>query len=132
MESIPEIMAAVLLTGHGGFDQLEYRTDVPVPALSKGEVLIKVGAAGVNNTDINTRIGWYSKSVTSDTHAGAAEGSETANDEDIVFENLIRYIESGEIRPVVAKTYPLIDIVAAQKDFLTKNFVGKIVLIPNG
>jgi hypothetical protein len=29
METIPEIMAAVLLTGHGGFDRLEYRTDVP-------------------------------------------------------------------------------------------------------
>jgi NADPH:quinone reductase-like Zn-dependent oxidoreductase len=82
MEVIPETMAAVLLTGHGGFDRLEYRMDVPVTALSKGEVLIKVGAAGVNNTDINTRIGWYSKSVTGDTNTGAAEGSETADDED--------------------------------------------------
>lgn len=82
MESVPQIMTAVLLTGHGGFDRLEYRTDVPVPALSKDEVLIKVGAAGVNNTDINTRIGWYSKGVTGDTHAGAAEGSETADNED--------------------------------------------------
>lgn len=52
--------------------------------------------------------------------------------DDIVFENLIRYIEGGEIRPVVAKTYPLKDIVAAQKDFLAKKFVGKIVLVPNG
>ena len=82
MEVIPQRMAAVLLTGHGGFDRLEYRTDIPVLALSKDEVLIKVGAAGVNNTDINTRIGWYSKRVTSDTHAGAAESSEKADDED--------------------------------------------------
>ena len=27
MSSIPETMAAVLLTGHGGFDKLEYRED---------------------------------------------------------------------------------------------------------
>ncbi len=75
-------MSAVLLTGHGGFDKLEYRTDVPVPKLSKGEVLIKVGAAGINNTDINTRIGWYSKSVTTDTGEAAADGLETAEEED--------------------------------------------------
>jgi NADPH:quinone reductase-like Zn-dependent oxidoreductase len=52
--------------------------------------------------------------------------------EDVVFENLIRYIEEGEIRPVAAKTYPLKDIVAAQKDFLKKSFIGKLVLIPPG
>ena len=59
----PERMSAVLLTGHGGFDRLEYRTDVPVPRPGAGEVLIRVAAAGVNNTDINTRIGWYSKAA---------------------------------------------------------------------
>lgn len=54
-------MKAVLLTGHGGFDRLVYREDVAVPAPGSGEVLIRVAAAGVNNTDINTRIGWYAK-----------------------------------------------------------------------
>jgi NADPH:quinone reductase-like Zn-dependent oxidoreductase len=57
-------MRAVLLRGHGGFDRLEYRDDVPVPEPAAGEVLIRIGAAAVNNTDINTRVGWYSKSVT--------------------------------------------------------------------
>ena len=56
-------MCAVLLTGHGGFDCLEYRSDVPVPRPGAGEVLIRVAAAGVNNTDLNTRTGWYSKSA---------------------------------------------------------------------
>ena len=79
---IPEKMAAVLLTGHGGFDQLEYREDVPVPEPGPGEVLIRVAAAGVNNTDINTRIGWYSKSVTGDTNTGSAGGFEEAGSED--------------------------------------------------
>jgi NADPH:quinone reductase-like Zn-dependent oxidoreductase len=57
-------MHGVLLTGHGGLENLEYRTDIPTPAPGAGEVLIRVHAAGVNNTDINTRTGWYSKSVT--------------------------------------------------------------------
>lgn len=56
-------MNAVLLTGHGGFECLAYRSDVPTPIPAADEVLVRVGAAGVNNTDINMRVGWYSKSV---------------------------------------------------------------------
>jgi NADPH:quinone reductase-like Zn-dependent oxidoreductase len=67
-------MSAVLLTGHGGLEKLEYRTDVPVPRPRVGEVLIQVAAAGINNTDINTRIGWYSKSVVAETAQGATTG----------------------------------------------------------
>ncbi len=67
-------MHAVVLTGHGGFDALEYRTDVPVPGPAADQVLIRVGGAGVNNTDINTRIGWYSKTVDGDTAAGGTSG----------------------------------------------------------
>ena len=79
---IPEFMTAVLLTGHGGFEVLDYREDVPLPKAQSDEVLIRVGAAGVNNTDINTRIAWYSKSVTSDTNAGGAAGFDIADDAD--------------------------------------------------
>ena len=50
---------AVVTTENGGFDKLHYR-EVPMPELGAGEVLIKVLAAGVNNTEINTRLGWYS------------------------------------------------------------------------
>lgn len=81
-DPIPDTMAAVLLTGHGGMDKLEYREDVPVPEPRSGEVLIRVAAAGVNNTDINTRIGWYSKSVTGDTNTGGAGGYQEAEAED--------------------------------------------------
>ena len=77
---IPRKMTAVLLRGHGGYEQLEYRDDVPVPVTAPGEVLVKVGAAGVNNTDINTRIGWYSKSVTDATAAAAARNESKADD----------------------------------------------------
>lgn len=62
MTDIPNIMSGVQLTGHGGLDKLELRNDIPVPSPGPLDVLIKVSAAGVNNTDINTRIAWYSKS----------------------------------------------------------------------
>lgn len=60
----PSLMSGVALMGHGGPDMLEWKDDLPVPVIGAGEVLLKVLAAGVNNTDINTRTGWYSKSVT--------------------------------------------------------------------
>ena len=82
MQQIPKTMHAVLLTGHGGIDKLVYKTDVEVPFPKPDEVLISVKAAGINNTDINTRIGWYSKSVTSDTSQGGATGLEDAKSED--------------------------------------------------
>ena len=55
----PDIMKAVLLTGHGGPEKLEYRDYVMRPRAEAGEVLIEVGACGVNNTDIWTREGAY-------------------------------------------------------------------------
>ena len=61
MTSIPATMRAMLLTRHGGFDALKMVTDYPVPSPTQGEVLIKVSASSVNNTDINTRIGWYAE-----------------------------------------------------------------------
>ena len=67
-------MSAVQLVGHGGLDMLRYRGDVPTPVASAGEVLIRVAAAGVNNTDINSRIGWYSKTVAVATEAGGTAG----------------------------------------------------------
>ena len=63
-------MKAVVTTGNGGYDKLEYR-DVPIPDPGPGEVLLQVLAAGVNNTEINTRLGWYSAAVTDSTETAA-------------------------------------------------------------
>lgn len=52
-------MRAVLLTGFGGPDQLEYREDVPEPTPAAGQVRVRVGATALNNTDIWTREGAY-------------------------------------------------------------------------
>lgn len=66
-----ETMTAVVTTGVGGYDRLVV-SQVPVPAPAEGEVLVQVLAAGMNNTEINTRLGWYSSSVTT----GTADASE--------------------------------------------------------
>ena len=76
------MMHAVVLTGHGGLEKLEYRTDVPTPQPKPGELLIGTAAAGVNNTDINTRIGWYSKAINEATNTGGSDGFETVNEDD--------------------------------------------------
>ena len=70
-------MKAVVTTGHGGYDKLEYK-DVPIPSLNAGELLIQVLAAGVNNTEINTRLGWYSETVTSSTDDTAVQEEKEA------------------------------------------------------
>ena len=53
----------------------------------------------------------------------------TAWDE-TTFLNIVRYIEQGEIQPVLAETVTLTSIAEAQKKFLVKEHVGKFVLIP--
>ena len=47
-----------------------------------------------------------------------------------IFYNLISYIEKDEIKPIVAETFLLEDIVKAQKKFLKKRHLGKFVLVP--
>jgi NADPH:quinone reductase-like Zn-dependent oxidoreductase len=68
--SCTSTMMAMVTTGNGDYDKLVYR-EVPVPEPVPGEVLLQVLAAGVNNTEINTRLGWYSASVTTSTEAAA-------------------------------------------------------------
>ena len=63
---LPKTMRAFMLTGHGDMDKLVYKRDWPVPELNDNDVLIKVHACGLNNTDVNTRLGWYSKGVGND------------------------------------------------------------------
>ena len=72
--ALPEVMRGVVLTGHGGTDRLVFRDDLPLPLVGDEDVLIEVAAAGINNTDINTRIGWYSRDVSAGTDAAGREG----------------------------------------------------------
>ncbi len=72
-------MRAVVLTGHGGLDRLSFREDWPKPCPGPGQALIRVGACGLNNTDVNTRTAWYSAGVSDGT---TGESFEEADDAD--------------------------------------------------
>jgi alcohol dehydrogenase len=68
-------MAGVQLIGHGGPEMLVWNDRIPVPEPGPAEALVRVLAAGVNNTDINTRVGWYAVDVTGATAEAEAEGA---------------------------------------------------------
>ena len=63
-------MKAVQLIGHGDSDKLILVDDVPKPVPGRDEVLIKVGACAINNTDIWTRQGAYGSSQEDDAPTG--------------------------------------------------------------
>ncbi|HYU14248.1 MAG TPA: zinc-binding dehydrogenase [Stellaceae bacterium] len=50
-------MRAVVLTAHGGPENLEYVTDYPDPTPGRGEALVKIGACSLNYHDVFTRRG---------------------------------------------------------------------------
>ncbi|APR35105.1 alcohol dehydrogenase family protein [Paraburkholderia sp. SOS3] len=47
------------------------------------------------------------------------------------FKRVLDHIESGRIKPVLAATYPLSQFHEAQRRFMSKSFVGNIVVIPD-
>jgi NADPH:quinone reductase-like Zn-dependent oxidoreductase len=55
MSELPTMMRDILLVRHGDLDMLQLRENIPVPQPGPRDVLVRVGAAGVSNTDINTR-----------------------------------------------------------------------------
>lgn len=108
--TLPDTMKAIVTMGHGDLDQMVLHTDWPRPEPASGEVLIRVGACGLNNTDVNTRSGWYSKAVTEATTGGAFED---VGDEDptwggapIVFPRIQGADVCGEIVAVGAGVDP--------------------------
>lgn len=72
-------MKAVVTAENGGYDTLECR-EVSLPSIEPGEVLLQVLAAGVNNTEINTRVGWYSSSVHTGTEDAAIAEEQLASE----------------------------------------------------
>src|SRR5256712_12853039 len=59
---LPQVMQAVVIPVHGDASVLQY-TKVPTPQPGPGEVLVKVGAVGLNHLDIFVRRGMPGKAV---------------------------------------------------------------------
>ncbi|MCB2137349.1 MAG: alcohol dehydrogenase family protein [Rhodobacteraceae bacterium] len=94
-------MKAMVLTGHGGLDKYVWYEDWPRPDPGPMEVLIRVGACGLNNTDINTRTGWYSKAVneatTGDAYQSVGEADPTWGGGPITFPRIQGADAVGEV-----------------------------------
>ena len=58
MTAVPATMSAIAIVGKGGPEVLQ-PASVPVTQPGRGEVLIKVAAAGVNRPDVMQRLGLY-------------------------------------------------------------------------
>ena len=70
--SLPATMCAVQLLRHGGPEVLQWCDDLLLPVPADDEALIRISAAGVNNTDIATRVGWYAPESKGATGEGQA------------------------------------------------------------
>lgn len=90
-------MKAVVLAGHGGPEVLHTRTDWSRPEPGSGEVLVRVLAAAVNNTDLWTRQGAYGLPGDPDARAG--------------WRGPVRFprVQGGDICGVVAEVGPGVD-----------------------
>lgn len=119
-------MIAVVTTGNGGYDKLDYcEVDKPVP--SENEVLVRVLAAGVNNTEINTRLGWYSSAVTAstdDTSQVQSEEEEQLADGGWNEATPFPFIQGTDCCGIVEE--------AADKSLIGKRVIVRACMRPNG
>ncbi len=113
-------MRAALLLGNGGPEMLEVRDDVPVPDVGPNDVLVKVSACGINNTDINTRVGWYSRSVTAGT---SSEGFAESQTDDATWGR------GGLSFPRVQGADPCGTVVAVGAETTDSHLIGRRVLV---
>ncbi|MGP9796576.1 zinc-binding dehydrogenase [Halomonas sp. 86] len=75
--TVSSTMAAMLLVGHGGVEQLHYREDVKTPLPGPGDVLVQVTATAKNNTDRKAREGLYPTKEKGDVTSFAMGGTPT-------------------------------------------------------
>ena len=117
-----ETMRAFVLKHHGGPEALEFEPNWPKPTPAPNQVLIQVKATGMNNTDINTRSGWYSKSVTQATTGAAYDELDGTADN--------TWGGAGISLPRIqgADVCGVVEAVGADVD---KNLIGKRVITDN-
>ncbi len=118
---MPKMMKAVVTTGNGGTDKLDYR-EVALRPLQKGEACLRVLAAGMNNTEINTRLGWYSQSVSASTDAlGTAQDKQAEQKEDGGWNKATPF-------PIIQGTDCCGEVIAVH-DAADKSLIGKRALV---
>ncbi len=74
---VPNTMTAMVLTGHGDIDKLQYRQDITTPHPTPGQVLVQVTATAKNNTDRKAREGLYPTKGKEEVTSFAMGGSPT-------------------------------------------------------
>uniref|UniRef100_A0A8C9RL37 Vesicle amine transport 1 n=1 Tax=Scleropages formosus TaxID=113540 RepID=A0A8C9RL37_SCLFO len=57
----PPTYRCLVLTGHGGYDKVKLQVKKGLPALAKGDVLVRVKACGLNFADLMARQGLYDR-----------------------------------------------------------------------
>ena len=120
-KTMPKTMMAVVTTGNGGTDKLDYK-QVALRDLREGEVCLRVLAAGVNNTEINTRLGWYSQSVSTSTDAlGHAQDAQAEHKQDGGWNKATPF-------PIIQGTDCCGEVIAVH-DAGDKTLIGKRVLV---
>ncbi|KAK0715144.1 hypothetical protein B0H67DRAFT_644927 [Lasiosphaeris hirsuta] len=59
MAPVPKSMSGILIDAPGGADVLQWKTDLPVPQLQDGEILVRNEFIGINYIDTYFRTGLY-------------------------------------------------------------------------
>lgn len=125
------LMKAIVTTGNGGYEKLVYK-DVAIPEIMPGEVLIKVLAAGVNNTEINTRLGWYSSTISQSTNETSDETSDKTSSEAANNSSALQSTDGGWNKqtpfPFIQGTDCCGQVVSTATD-VDSNLIGKRVLV---
>jgi len=123
----PRTMKAAVLRGHGGPDQRVYREDVPVPEPGPGQVRAWPRSRRrprPKRCEKSELMSYFSVARRTWSH-GSTRRSGNARS------RWPPTSEGGRLKPLLAGTYPLAQIRRAQEDVLSKQFVGKLVLIPS-
>lgn len=95
---IPTVMSGIRLEEPGDTSKLQWRDDVPVPTLGKGEILIRNEFAGVNFMDTHFRSGRYPASyplVLGGEGAGTVISVHSSVSDQFKFGDRVAYLAKG-------------------------------------
>ncbi|KAK0712199.1 hypothetical protein B0T21DRAFT_73170 [Apiosordaria backusii] len=123
MAPIPKTMFGVVIPRPGGPEVLEYRTDLPVPSLGEGHILVRNEYIGVNYIDTYFRTGLYKpRSPSSDSNHPSTSSHDTSSPYPLITGKEASGVISASSHPsfpVGARVVYLADATYAQFTLLT-------------